>query len=344
MNSKSVILLFMIITGQSSIIQARIKKQDCRCKFFDLTRYKKKDYNPPQLKKKCKPRSSIVQFYSSPDNIGNYLPVLGIQKMLRCKPDTWCIHSTVDFNFINKHYKCAIIGGAGLFADCFEPFWQQLHNECKIPIIIWGVGICLPDNNKKGVNKNIITPITQECDLINVRDEFTAHYYNLPDASITACPSIIYLQDIAKQKKQTTNVLYAFHDQLESADEHQAILKTLQKQFPNLLVTNNIQTKKVGLNHIIEHFYCTSSLVITTRLHGAIIAYGLGIPYIIIARDEKLRSFYQQYKNGFLVENIEELQELIQNLPAMNLQPINYEPVLTFGKQAREWIEKKLQT
>jgi len=101
------------------------------------------------IKKNRKPRSPIIQFYSSVDNIGNYLPILGIQKMLGQTPDTWCMHRPVDFNFINKHYKCAIIGGAGLLDQCFEPFWEKLLNGCKIPMIMWGLGICLPDKTKE---------------------------------------------------------------------------------------------------------------------------------------------------------------------------------------------------
>ena len=110
------------------------------------------------------------------------------------------------------------------------------------------------------------------------------------------------------------------------------------------MITDNIQTKSCGLDHIIKDYYCASNLVITTRLHGAIIAYGLGIPYIIIARDEKLRSFHQRYNNGFMVESIEELQSVIKNQPPIDLQPIEYEPVLEFGRQAREWVEAQLKT
>jgi len=110
------------------------------------------------------------------------------------------------------------------------------------------------------------------------------------------------------------------------------------------MVTDNVQTKSRGLEQITKNNYCASNLVITTRLHGAIIAYGLGIPYIIIARDEKLRAFHQRYNNGFMVKNIKELQSIIKTQPTINLQPIEYEPVLEFGYQAREWVEEQLKT
>jgi len=359
MKAKQVLLLCLLVIFQASIyahskINNKTKQQYFRCKFFDLSRGKKN--RKRQGKKNRKPRwgrknykkthSSIIQFYSSMDNIGNYLPVLGIQKMLGQIPDTCCIHSNhyIDFNFINKHYKCAIIGGAGLLDKCFEPFWQQLLHECKIPMIMWGIGVCLPDNNKKGVDKAIVSAVAQKCSLINVRDELTAHYYNLKNVSIAACPSIVYLQNFYEHKKHSDGILYSFHNQIVSTAEHHAILKVLREKFSNLMVTDNIQTKSCGLDQIIKDYYCASNLVITTRLHGAIIAYGLGILYIIIARDEKLRSFHQKYNNGLIVESIEELQSVIKNLPPIDLQPIEYEPVLEFGYQAREWVEAQLKT
>jgi len=198
--------------------------------------------------------------------------------------------------------------------------------------------------NKRGVNKTIVSAVAQRCSLINIRDELTAHYYNLKNASITACPSIVYLQDFYEHKQQKNSILYSFHNQIVSVAELRTIRTVLQETVPNLIITNNIQTKSCGLEHIIKNYYCSSNLVITSRLHGAIIAYGLGIPYIIIARDEKLRSFHSKYKNGLIVESIEELRSILKNQPDISMQPIEFEPVLEFGRQACEWVQAQIST
>ncbi|MEQ8924213.1 MAG: hypothetical protein RLO81_00285, partial [Fulvivirga sp.] len=58
------------------------------------------------------PKSKVIQFYSAFGNIGNYLPVLAIQKMMNTEFDTWDIHDPfIDFDFINNNYKVAIVGG-----------------------------------------------------------------------------------------------------------------------------------------------------------------------------------------------------------------------------------------
>ena len=88
-------------------------------------------------------KSSTLQFYSANRNIGNYLPVLAIHQMLDQVLDVWNIHKTpVDWEFVHKNYTEVIVGGAGLLHAVFEKFWVDLDKNCKLPITIWGIGVC----------------------------------------------------------------------------------------------------------------------------------------------------------------------------------------------------------
>jgi hypothetical protein len=304
---------------------------DRRCRFHDLRRI---------TSGQRRPQSPIIQFYSSSNNIGNYLPVLGIQEMLSRKPDTWCIHDKdIDFDFINANYRCAIIGGAGLLHSCFNPFWKALSEKCRLPMIIWGVGGCFPDGDANaGVEKSIVTEVAQRCDLINLRDDLTANFYNLKTAQISACPTIVYLQKFKASDDKTKPVLFSSHESLVSHDETEKIHHALKQCAAGYKYTDNTQRRRLSLVDIIQNSYCETSLVVTTRLHGAIIAYGLGVPYIGIARDEKLRDFCRLYSNGVMLESIEELPESIRNTRANILGPIALEKVLEFGNRARNWL------
>ena len=106
-------------------------------------------------------KSKTLQFYSANRNIGNYLPVLGIQEMLNQDLDVWNIHRTpIDWDFVHKNYSQVIIGGAGLLHSVFEKFWVDVDKNCKLPIIIWGIGVCLPDNDSvKGVSKSVVKSV-----------------------------------------------------------------------------------------------------------------------------------------------------------------------------------------
>jgi Polysaccharide pyruvyl transferase len=315
---------------------------DRRCRVYDLSRIK------PEERKSHSP---VIQFYSSVDNVGNYTPVLGIHKMLSHTADTWCIHDkNIDFDFINTNYKCVIIGGAGLLHECFEPFWANFLETCKLPTIIWGVGVCLPDSTgvrvdlkdstaNTGVDRKLIADIAKRCDLINVRDDLTADYYHLNNANISACPTIAYLEDFTIEKNSQT-VLYSSHEELVSESDKQEIKATIAQTITKFKYTDNIQRTFLGLNDIISNYYCKSKLVITSRLHGAIFAYGLGIPYIAFARDAKMRAFCSMYGNGLSVQNTLELKEIIKKYTpdSIILKPIAIKPILEFGKQARSWV------
>jgi len=291
--------------------------------------------------------SKIVQFcFTSQLNIGDYLPTLGIRNMLGQNTDLWNMHDrNIDFDFINKNYKCAIIGGAGLFHKGFEAFYRNFLKQCKIPLIVWGVGICLPNGKIKineGVNKQIIARLEQRCELINVRDELTSKYYNLQKGSVSACPTIVYLQKFRNfVEKNSDLILYSSHNTLVPDEENLKIISTIKQNVSNFKMVNNIfsQEKKISEIEDIIMDYCKSKIIVTTRLHGAIIAYSLGIPYIIIPFDEKLRAFHQRYGNGVIANNMEELKNFLLNHDWISLKPIELKPVLDFGNQAKQWAE-----
>jgi hypothetical protein len=311
--------------------------------FIDLARIKPQDR---------KPQSQIIQFcYTSELNIGDYLPTLGIRGMLEQGTDLWNIKDrNIDFDFINSHYKCAIIGGAGILSKRSEHFYRAVLQGCKIPMIIWGVGMCLPEGNiqiSEGINKQVAQELESRCDLINVRDDLTANYYGFKNASISVCPTIAYLQKFIKfVNKNSQRILYSSHDNLVPNDENIGIIAALQEASTDFKKVNNIFSaeKKISEIENIIMEYCNSKIVVTTRLHGAIIAYSLGIPYIIIPFDEKLRAFHRKYGNGVIANTLQELQSFLRNQEWIDLINTELNPVLEFGKKAKAWVQNYCST
>jgi len=158
-------------------------------------------------------KSRSLQFYSANRNIGNYLPVLAIHQMLDQELDTWNIHkSPVDWDFVHKNYDQVIVGGAGLLHSVFEKFWIDLDKNCKLPIIIWGIGVCLPDNDSvKGVAKDVVKSVFNRAKFANVRDELTREFYQLDnDISITACPTLAYIDNNFKVEEKSRLVIRCY--------------------------------------------------------------------------------------------------------------------------------------
>lgn len=284
-------------------------------------------------------RSKVTQFISTNANIGNYMPVKAIQTMLGEVTDVWNIHRPIDWDFVNSNYKAAVIGGAGLLAKTFNKFWVDCAANCKIPIIVWGVGTCIVDGFELEETSCDIEPVKsifERALMVNVRDELTANLYGagMADAiSITACPTICYLRDfevVAEPKTVTLSV----HPDLVNSETHDAIEALCESKGFTVLRTENVQTPEEGLEDIIRNYYCRSELVVATRLHGAITAYGLGIPYLALPGDEKLREFHRLFGGGHLFSNLDELAEFLNSGHAELPRP-DLADVLEFGARAR---------
>jgi hypothetical protein len=257
-------------------------------------------------------KSKILQFYSANRNIGNYTPVLGIQQMLDQELDVWNIHkSPVGWEFVHRNYTQVIVGGAGLLHSAFEKFWVDLDKNCKLPITIWGIGVCLPDNDEvKGVSKEVVQSVFAKAKLANVRDELTRDFYQLdPNISITACPTLVYIANtfkVAEKKKNERKILHSSHVDLEPTSNTPEIKRFIEAAGFKYYFTDNIESHKAPLKKILK-MYQDCDYVVTTRLHGAIIAYAFKRPYIAISFDPKITAFHKLYGGGVFITDVNQL-------------------------------------
>lgn len=325
----------MAIRGKiEAIVQKAAGKMiDRRCHFYDISRTSSIPL----------PKSRVLQFYSSVHNIGNYTPVLGIQEMLGFKPDVWNVHhAPIDFSYVNDTYRAIIVGGAGLFFRAFEPFWTQLAKSCRLPMAIWGVGGCFIDKDREpAVSRSIVREVAARSQLINVRDTLTAEYYGLDRADISPCPTIAWLENWVRNR-DAKRVLFASHTNVVPEVDERRIMSTIQTTTrERVLYTDNMQRSTCGLEDIIKRRYCKSTLVVSTRLHGAIIAYGLGIPYVVIPWDEKVRAFHREWGNGYMATDTDELRRFLSSSRSV-MEPLNPLPtrnVREFGNRVRSWLD-----
>lgn len=263
--------------------------------------------------------SKVLNFYSAANNIGNYLPVMAIHNYLGESIDCWNVHDrNIDFEFINKNYKFIIIGGAGLLHPCFEHFWISLKDKCRIPYMIWGVGACLPDILKES-DKNIydffeqknIRQAISRAELINFRDEWTVELVGAQDATITPCPTLKLLSNYAHNKSRvskTKSILYAPHYELMSSNEESQLHSFAKSLRRNVKITENNELPWQGMWSLINN-YIASDLVVTSRLHGAIIAWSLNIPFIALSKDKKMSEFCRLFSMEGVAENIDDLRD-----------------------------------
>jgi hypothetical protein len=292
-------------------------------------------------------KSKILQFYSANRNIGNYTPVLGIHQMLDQELDVWNIHkSPIDWEFVHKNYQQVIVGGAGLLHSVFEKFWADLDKNCKLPIIIWGIGVCLPDNDSvKGVPKAVVQSVFSRAVYANVRDELTRDFYQLPaDISLTACPTLVHVANnfkVAAKVGGGKKILHSSHIDLEPTSSTPQIKKIIESAGYKYYFTENIETKKLSLKRILN-MYQDCDYVVTTRLHGAIIAYAFKRPYIAISFDPKVAAFHKLYGGGVCITSVDQLAQTLKGDQFKVLGEYESElaKIKQFGEQIRRYLSQ----
>jgi polysaccharide pyruvyl transferase WcaK-like protein len=293
-------------------------------------------------------KSKTLQFYSANRNIGNYLPVLAIHQMLDKELDVWNIHkSPIDWQFVHENYDQVIVGGAGLLHSVFTKFWVDLEKNCNLPIIIWGIGVCLPDNDSvKGVPKEVVQSVFSRATYANVRDELTRDFYQLSAAiSITACPTLVHVANnfnVAAKKDFGKNVLHSSHVDLEPTSTTPEIQQIIEASGLNYHFTENIETKENPLKKILT-MYQNADYVVTTRLHGAIIAYAFKRPYIAISYDPKIAAFHKLYGGGVCITDIKQLAETLRSDDFKLLSGYENElaKIKQFGHTVKEYLDRK---
>jgi len=292
-------------------------------------------------------KSSILQFYSANRNIGNYTPVLGIHQMLDQELDVWNIHkSPVDWEFVHKNYEQVIVGGAGLLHSVFEKFWVDLDKNCKLPIIIWGIGVCLPDKDSvKGVPKQVVQSVFSRAVYANVRDELTRDFYQLPaDISLTACPTLVHVANNFKVQAKVDGgkrILHSSHVDLEPTSTTPEIKKIIESAGYKYYFTENIETKKLPLKRILN-MYQDCDYVVTTRLHGAIIAYAFKRPYIAISFDPKVAAFHKLYGGGVCITSVDQLAQTLNGdqFKVLGQYESELAKIKQFGEQIRRYLSQ----
>jgi hypothetical protein len=293
-------------------------------------------------------KSKTLQFYSANRNIGNYLPVLAIHQMLDQELDVWNIHkSPVDWEFVHKNYDQVIVGGAGLLHSVFEKFWVDLEKNCKLPIIIWGIGVCLPDNDSvKGVPKEVVQSVFSRAVYANVRDELTRDFYSLsPEISITACPTLVHVDNnfkVAAKDGLGKDILHSSHVDLEPTSTTPEIKQIITAAGFDYSFTENIETKEYPLKNILK-MYQKSDFVVTTRLHGAIIAYAFKRPYIAISYDPKIAAFHRLYGGGVCITDVNQLAQTLKSdqfkIPSEHAKELV--KVRQFGVLIKKYLDQK---
>lgn len=270
----------------------------------------------------------IIHIYANKSNIGDWLSALGIQSLLKYNniKELFCDEPFLDKTFAELEKlspdDVIIIGGGGLFMDYFTPFWDRfLDIAGDIPFCIWGVGFCDLKQEPSLAPFYLLKEIVKKSHLTVVRDNFSRDYLS---AAISyqpiPCPSMAVI-DIEKRNNfsllHVDNYLSVGASSYKKMDEigQEFAVKTDRKyrQTNNRIHSGN----KKELAAILSR-YQEADMILSSALHGCIIAVSMGKKIIAVSGDRKIDAFMTAAGLEDWVlsyDEVDKLPELLQRLP-----------------------------
>ena len=216
-----------------------------------------------------------------------------------------------------------IIGGGGLMMDYFEGFWEGFRSIAdRVPFALWGVGCCDLKRDNTSVSKDLMTAIVRQSRLCVVRDRLTWDFFSsrsLPDP--VPCPS---LSVIERRERPGKGLLHAVHAGIVDTETYQEICRLLKELAeesgrPYWETRNRIEPNARNLQLELEK-YSNCDVVISSRLHGCIIAVGMGKKLIALSGDRKIDHFMDSAGLKEWVLEIDDIGRLPEMLASLEKQ------------------------
>lgn len=286
------------------------------------------------------PVAAVV--YANNRNVGDQLSARGIGRLLGGRVRYLPFERRFDLveAEIDRLPRDALIvvGGGGLLKASFQTFWDRIGGKLvaeRRRFAVWGVGLC---REWPGQQLVINQEVFRSAVLVAVRDELSAEFIDIEGIHVVPCPSHGLVRRRARGSRPERLLVQATHgDLLDRLDperggrgEFTSACETLAESLSlkRLEVDNNVLVNRplaprfpervVGrsLRRTDGYFaaaddllarYASASVVVTSRLHGAIIACALEKPILAFSKDTKLSTYLEDVR---LPQAVAELHEI----------------------------------
>ncbi len=273
----------------------------------------------------------IYHVYANKSNIGDWLSARGIQsllsplKMTELFCDDPFFKGTLERLSTLDRDDFIIIGGGGLFMDYFTPFWEGFAPIADhVPFGIWGVGYCDHKFDVSVLPDVLLRPIVQKSRFCVVRDELTRRRFpEYPSVECVPCPSTIAVQPVGSSTAGLLHVVHAATLPPSTYDKTCSLLKRFAEETGRTYreTNNRIQVNEAALRATLGS-YAQSDLVVSSRLHGCIIALAMGRKVLAISGDRKIEAFMDSMGLVDWVCDPDQIEKLSDLLQAFQDQPV----------------------
>lgn len=240
----------------------------------------------------------IHHVFANRSNIGDWLSARGIQSLL--KPEQVVEH-LCDEPFVEDTLRelsklgrddLIVIGGGGLFMDYFTPFWLGLRDIARrVNVCIWGVGYCDLKSKPSRAPLELIRDCVEASRLCVVRDEMTRRHLEMDCVGKPVpCPSMVEIDPVGGG----SGILHVDNFTSVGASAY-ALMDQVCEEFAGrtgraFRKTNNRISHATELDRILS-LYAASDVVVSSALHGCIIAVAMGKAVCAVSGDWKIEGF-----------------------------------------------------
>jgi hypothetical protein len=277
----------------------------------------------------------IHHVYANQSNVGDWLSARGIQSLLAPWPmqDHLCdapfVPDTLAALNAAGPGDFIVIGGGGLFMDYFVPFWEGFRAiAARVPFVIWGAGCCDMKREQTRPPLKLLCEIAGQSKLCVVRDELTRDLFSAcqrPRAVL--CPSVAVVATRGGGQKRLLHVDHYDNVGAEIYERMVAMGETFARRTGrDYRQTNNLSP--AGHNGALQQaldLYASADLVLTSRLHGCLIALAMGRRVLAVSGDRKVESFMDAAGLGEWVCDLEEIEALPSQLEKLPQQRVPWE-------------------
>lgn len=279
----------------------------------------------------------IFHFCANHTNIGDRISADGIMGLLHRKfPQDQYTRLFCDKQFVEQCTQAVeqqytdddliVVGGGGLLIQYFMPFWRWLFGfrDRRARYILWGLGVC--ENYRltqlDSTDLDVLRTVLGNSLATSVRDKVSHDFCSqLGPAVQIGCPAHVAVASIRGQLEcSDQHLLYVNHSDLTMVDEVGRINEIMRAHgegigTQTLLTCNNIMDPNMPVVEYLKTYYQSAKVIVTTRLHGAIIGLSLGKPVVIISKDTKLNSYFSRFElDSFITNSIDNLPRLLADV------------------------------
>jgi polysaccharide pyruvyl transferase WcaK-like protein len=283
----------------------------------------------------------IYHVFANRSNVGDWLSAQGIQSLIaphgvrECLCDGPFVPETLEMLSAAGPEDLVIIGGGGLFMDYFTPFWAGFREvACRVPFCLWGVGYCDLKREPSRPSADLLHEIIAAARLCVVRDELThAHLSACALGPPVPCPSVAAIERPTfaghglLHVDNYTTAGEGVYEAMDACGQRYA----RQTGRPYRQTNNRIPPDDGHALAAVLRRYAEADLVLSSALHGCVIAVAMGRPVLAVSGDWKIESFMEVAGLAEWVCGIDEVDGLLERLVELPSQP----SALDFVEQAR---------